>query len=150
MKIVNHGYQMKITKEQQKQLHKIGKKHQLELMILFGSQAAGKTHQMSDFDIGILKKTDLTTDEYCDLLSDLCKFFKVKEDRIDISELKNASSLLLKGAADNGLVLYQKSPASFIEFYLKAYKQYIDEREIYELEKEYLENRYLKGKTYAQ
>lgn len=140
---------MKITKVQQKQLNRIGKKHKLELLVLHGSQANGKTHAMSDFDIGVLRKTDLEMSEYSDLLNDLCSFFRVKEDKIDIAELKNASSLLLKEVADHGLVLYQKTPQSFVEFYLIAYKKYIDDRKIYELEDEYLKNRYLKGKVYA-
>lgn len=134
---------MKLTHIEQKQLNNIGKKHNLELVILFGSYANGKTHELSDFDIGILKRNELSLDEYSSLLNDLCRVFKVKEDRIDISELKNATSLLLKETADSGIVIYQKNSQSFIEFYLKAYKQYIDERKIYEFEKNYLRNRYL-------
>lgn len=141
--------QMKISKLQQVQLNRIGKKYQLELILIFGSQISGKTHQTSDFDIGVLRKKDLTMNQYSDLLSNFCQIFKVKQDKIDISELKNASSLLLKEVSDIGQVLYQKTSQSFIEFYLQAYKRYIDEARLYQLEQYYLKKRYLSRKTYA-
>lgn len=133
---------MKISKLQQSQLNKIGKKYQVELIIIFGSQISGKTHQTSDFDIGVLRKKDLTMNQYSDLLSNFCQIFKVKQDKIDISELKNASSLLLKEAANKSMILYQKSPESFINFYLQSYKRYLDEAKLYELEHNYLKKRF--------
>ena len=147
---VNIVIKMKITNIQKKQLNRTGKKYHLELMLIFGSQANGKIHKSSDIDIGISRVDDLNLDQYSDLLSDLCKIFNVREDQIDIAEFKKASSLLLKEAAACGTVLYQKTPQSFIEFYLMAYKRYIDEKIIFESEKDYLTDRYLAKGNYVK
>lgn len=141
---------MKLTQEQKKEFNKIGQKYHLELITLHGSRVSKNVHRMSDFDVAILKDKDLTSTEYSNLLSNFCGIFQVKEDKIDISELKNASSLLLKEIADSAICLYSKKDDSFINFYLKAYKQFIDDSRIYKFEDAYLKNRYLNKRPYAQ
>jgi len=44
---------MEINREK---IEKIAKKYNLELMVLFGSQATGQTHSRSDVDLGVISK----------------------------------------------------------------------------------------------
>ena len=55
---------MEITKVQKKQLHKIGKDHQLDFIILHGSYAKGTSYRGSDLDIAYVGGTKHNLDEY--------------------------------------------------------------------------------------
>ena len=45
---------MEITEDQKRSIATLARKHGLSLVVLFGSQATGKTHKESDVDIGVI------------------------------------------------------------------------------------------------
>lgn len=106
----------------QSELSKICKKYQIEMLILFGSQAKNRTHQESDIDLLFVRKKTLKPSEEADLYNQLYQIFKKK---IDLVNLKNASPLLLGEIAKNSKLLYGNK-SEFKTLQIKALFQYWD------------------------
>lgn len=96
-----------------------------KLIILFGSQATGKTHKHSDTDIAILDNHPLEIKEKIKLGEKIAEKLKVSEDNIDIVDLWVASPLLQYQVAQNGKLL-EGNDFDFIRFKVLAWKRYQD------------------------
>jgi len=124
---------IKFSQKQLNQLKKMG----IETIYLFGSQAEGKTHPLSDFDFGIVfekpeKYKDNTLDVYSKLYgiftdvlpkSYLHRRFQMREHEFDIVFLQFAPISLQFSAIRDGKVLYEKDKEKRLQ-----YEEYIIKR----------------------
>lgn len=105
-----------------KDIEKLCKEFQLKFLVLFGSQASGKTHKKSDVDIGIYPENGVH--DLAELEQKLASIFHTSH--IDLVNLKEAGPLLQKEVALKGNILYEKEKASFSLFQMYAVSAYYD------------------------
>ena len=107
----------------------LAEKYNLKLVILFGSQASGRTHKHSDIDIGFLPISDFDAEIY--LLTDLYQILK-REDA-QVVNLKNASPLLRYSALSDCIVLFEKNNGIYDNARGYAFKLYAETKPLYDL-----------------
>lgn len=117
---------------------KIAKKYSLKLLLLFGSQANGKSRPDSDFDIAYIAKKKLSMDEKIDLNNEFISFFNC--DKIDLTDLKEADALLIYEISQNCKLLFGDDE-EFANFKIFAFKNYIDHIPLFELEEKLVKKR---------
>ncbi len=95
----------------------------VELAVLFGSVAAGRTHAECDIDLAFwpLPGADLDrlTGEMMSVLG---------TDRVDVADLRRGDGLLQWIVASRGCLVYQDRPGRFAEFAARAERRWQDER----------------------
>lgn len=97
----------------------------LKLVLLFGSAVSGKIHKKSDIDLAFL------FDKAVDILTLTNRVIKLLHtDNVDVVDLKRASPLLKFSAVKSGMILYEKEPGMFNEFYSLAFRRYIDTKKL--------------------
>lgn len=96
----------------------IAKKHNLKLIVLFGSQATGRVHEKSDIDIAVLGSKAISFDEKLKLIGDFSNVLK-RED-VEVVDLATASPTLLYVVVENGKTIYEEAPDAFLEWKLYA------------------------------
>jgi len=105
----------------------------LEMLVLFGSRATGKTHTNSDWDFAALYDEELR-ESYCkdkafawfEVPILISQVFDLNSDKIDVVELNHCTPLLCYHVARDGKLLYEKQPREFINFQRQAWKIYAD------------------------
>ncbi len=102
-----------------------GGRPRLELVIRFGSAAAGRTRPDSDVDIAVLGERELSLEDRERVLIHLGQRHGLPEDRIDLVDLRTASPLLLHEVAEHGELL-EGAPDDFLRFRVSAWKIYQD------------------------
>ncbi len=111
----------------------------LDLVVLFGSQATGKTHPRSDVDLAVrttlpYAQRDLAWHhKLWSAVGDLCS-----HDEVDTVVLNDSDSLMLFEVATDGKALFEQGPATFIEFQSYAARRYWDDEKFRRMEHEYL------------
>lgn len=120
----------------------IAEKYHLSLVVLFGSQATGKTHRQSDVDIAYFAQEPLSLGEESKLVIDLMRAFRT--DAVDLVSLQNASPLLRYQIAHSGKVVYERMPGLFASFFIHALRQYEEAKPLFQLRSEYLDKRIAK------
>ncbi|MFH1049002.1 MAG: nucleotidyltransferase domain-containing protein [Patescibacteria group bacterium] len=108
---------------------KLLKKNKVGLVIVFGSQVSGGTHQGSDIDIGVIFenekiKMENPVEVYGDLYGVFSKAFKVSNP--DIVYLREAPLSLQFKAMDEGVVIYEASNKSFADYKEEVMIKYFD------------------------
>jgi predicted nucleotidyltransferase len=93
----------------------------LELLVLFGSVARGRTLARSDVDLGVR----------CASMADLDQLYlalapRLPTDRLDIVDLRRVGPLLAFRVARTGLLLFERTPGLFREFQSLASRRYCD------------------------
>ena len=97
----------------------------LQLVLLFGSVASGKTSKQSDIDFAFLY------DRPVDILALTNRVIRLLHaDRIDVVDLHHASPLLKFSAVRQGRLLYERAPGLFNSFYSLAFRRYIDTKKM--------------------
>ena len=114
-----------------KEIKKLAEKYGLKLLLLFGSQASGKTHPMSDFDFGYVSEKKLNYKERSALANELSKL--VKFSAVEVIDLKNGSPFLLKEIIKNNQVFFEENGA-YADFYTTATRIYFDAKPIFKLQ----------------
>ncbi len=98
---------------------------ELYLVLLFGSVATGNVHRRSDIDLAFLfsglADVLVLTNRVTVLL---------RTDHVDVVDLRTASPILKYSAVKHGLVLYEKTPGIFHEFYSLAFRMYVDTKKL--------------------
>jgi predicted nucleotidyltransferase len=97
----------------------------LRLAVLFGSVASGKAHGKSDVDIGFLFDGPVDIVALTNEVSRL-----LRRDEVDVVDLGPASPLLKFHAAKGGVVLYEREPGLFMQFYSLSYRMYVDAKKL--------------------
>jgi len=124
-----------IRNSQRRLIKKIANKYRIKLLLMFGSQVNKKTHQLSDFDIGVLfKKNQVSFEKYSKLLDDLREIFPEKE--IDLAIINNTDPLFLAKILENCQVVFGKKK-DLNELKLYSFHQFCDYRKYFNLEEEF-------------
>lgn len=114
-----------------KKLEEIAKKHSLELLLIFGSEASGKTIKFSDCDFGFRakKKKDIT--ERGRLEDDLQALYKNKE--IDLADLDEVSPLMKYEILKNHKILFQVS-GGYSDYFVRTLQEYFGSKRLFDLQ----------------
>lgn len=115
------------------EIQKLAEKHKIKFIVLFGSQVKGIPGEDSDFDIAIYTDRLNFFDKYSEILSDLAKIFGVFEDKIDLTDLKNANILLRYEITSEGKLLYGRE-LDYLELKSFAFRDYIAAQSLFNLE----------------
>jgi len=125
-------------KGNERDFEKIAKKYGLRLILLFGSAISPKIHPQSDIDVAVLsRKSDLSMEDYSNLLFDLQKYFPGRE--VDLVIINRADPLFLKKIVEDCELLYG-SPQELARLKIYAFKRYVDHRRYFDLEKKFARN----------
>lgn len=116
-------------------IKKIAKKHNLSLILVFGSWATGTVHSNSDLDVAVMAKGDFDYRNHSRLLFDLGEIFPEKE--IDLVLINHADPLLLKKILENCKILYG-SKRELYELKIYAFKKYCDYQKYFDLEEKFV------------
>lgn len=123
----------------QEKIQEIADTYNLSLVVLFGSQATGKTHKKSDYDIAYLGEAPLSLGEESKLIVDLMRVFQLKA--IDLASIRGASPLLLHEIVRTGIVLFERTSGLFSSLYMYALRTYEEARPLFELRRLFLKKR---------
>lgn len=107
--------------KKKKELSEIAKIHGLDMIVLFGSQATGKTHPKSDIDMAVISKKSF---EKSKIMDDFSKLFK-RED-VEVVNLSNASPTLMRAVVVDGRLLYERESGMFFQWKLYAIWVWMD------------------------
>ena len=100
------------------------KENNIELLVLFGSQAVGKTHGGSDVDVAVKIRRGIEGSKL-DLIFRLGGLFK--EGEVDLVLItRDTDPLLLSEIFSKGKLLYEERPDIYEEERLRAWKLYLD------------------------
>ena len=103
----------------------------LQLVILFGSQAGGKTRAESDVDLAIQGDGPL---DLVALATEVIRLLQRSD--VDLIDLRRAGPLLKMEVVRGGKLLFEKSPGLYLAFCSLATCRYIDTRKLREARKE--------------
>jgi predicted nucleotidyltransferase len=92
----------------------------LQLLILHGSRARGDARADSDWDFAWLGD-DVDPDRLMAMLAEA-----TKADRVDLADLRRAGALLRYRVARDGVVVFEREPAVFLDFWLDAVHTWCD------------------------
>lgn len=120
-------------------VRRVALRHDLLLVALFGSRAAGEARDSSDVDLAVLARTPRWDDPEwgSELEADLAEAFRGLEP--DLSILNAASPLLLFQVARSGRPLFEAEAGAFASFRARAARQYYDDEPRRRRQAEYLE-----------
>ena len=111
----------------------VARERGLDLAIVFGSQATGKTHARSDFDIAVRHVgRALSFSEIAELTTALAAMVGAD---VDVVDVRRADPLLLRTIFEAPRVLHAEAGALF-EARLHAFHRYEDYRPFLRLERE--------------
>ncbi len=128
---------MEIFKEQTKKIDKIAKKYGLELLLLFGSAAAGTMRKDSDYDVAYFARKPLNLMEEAKLITDLFPVFR--SDKVDLASIRNASPLLQEGIFRNHIVLFCADKRKYYLHKIYSLKKFIEAEPLFKLKSDLLE-----------
>lgn len=118
------------------EIWKIAEKHKIKFIVLFGSRAKDAFREDSDFDVAVYMDgfNDMgDMGKYSDVLSDLARFLEVFEDKIDLTDLKNANLLLRYEITQEGKLLFG-SELDYLQLKAFAFRDYIAAKSLLNLE----------------
>ncbi len=121
---------MEISDLQNSKIQQIAKSLGLDLVILHGSKATGKSiSQDSDVDIAVYRKEHkLSFKEQLNLFKEFQELF---EEEVDVKEL-NQKPLFFYEVMKDGMLIYGDNYL-FDEMYLHSYKQFVDSKSLFQL-----------------
>lgn len=121
---------MIVTQKQKKKVKELAIKHDLRLVMVFGSFATGKNREDSDLDIAILGNDDVDFGDLGKISMELSVIFSVD---VDLSIMNHTNPLHLYQASKNAQLLYG-TRRNFFNFKLNAFHVYNDYLPYFRLE----------------
>jgi predicted nucleotidyltransferase len=112
---------LEITNKMKNEIRRLTEKNGLDLVVLFGSQATGKTHSKSDVDIAILARKELDT---ISLMGEFSRIFH-RED-VEVVDLSLSSPTMMQAVARDAKILYEKEADIFIKWKSYAWKIWME------------------------
>ncbi|MFH1188023.1 MAG: nucleotidyltransferase domain-containing protein [bacterium] len=112
-------------------IKKIAKRHKFSLVLLFGSQATGKTHANSDVDIAFVSEKYLRPSDAAKIQFEISQKLKIKN--LELVDLKNATPLLLNQIAKKSVLLYEKEQSVFASFKIYGFKRFMEAKDLLKL-----------------
>lgn len=120
-------------------LASVARKHDIELLVQFGSSATGRMHPLSDLDLAVAaSRVSETFEAQADLIADLQALVPDRE--VDVVFINRADPLLLKRITERCVLLYG-SPRRFQELKMYAFRRYQDHRRYLAMERDYVDRR---------
>ena len=124
------------------QIKKLAEKYGLDLVMLFGSQVAGKTHKESDFDIAYLSDKKLSFEDEGRIIIDLALIIGARDERlVNLCSVKEAGALFVKEIFDRHQVLFAPTAMFMIHTRYSPSKIFIESRPLFDL-RDYLIGKY--------
>ena len=123
---------MKITRNEQKQIDKIGQQYHLKLGLIYGSFAKGKNRKDSDLDIGVLGEKLLDFKTILELSYEFTRIFKGIE--VNVKSLHQVDPFFRYQVMRNSILIYGK-PFDYHNFKTYAFRAYVDSKDLLRLEK---------------
>ena len=134
---------MEITKKQQQEINKIGNKYQLRFIIIHGSYARGEEKKGSDLDVAVYGKKRIDFEKRMKMYGDFEQIFGNNREReLDIKTLHDTNPFFRFEAVRDGKLIYGDKN-DFDEYYLFAYKDFMDSRSLFKLQDEIINRRQL-------
>lgn len=125
-----------MDEEASRALADLARRHDLALILQFGSTVKGTVHDASDLDIAVLfGRRPPGLDEHGAIAQDLRAVFPGRE--VDLAVLDRADPLFLKQVLENCRLL-AGSPRRFAELKIYAFKRYQDHRRFLALERDHV------------
>lgn len=120
-------------------IKQIAEKYDLELVLLFGSQASGKTHFASDFDIAILGQKQISFEGEIKIQYEFIKLLKI--DAVDIVDIRKARPLLLYQIfCKPHKILFSVDLEIYYQYKIYALKSYIEAKPLFKLTEKSISN----------
>ncbi|TSC55317.1 MAG: nucleotidyltransferase [Parcubacteria group bacterium Gr01-1014_18] len=121
-----------LTPKQNEKIREIAQKYDLDLLLLFGSQATGKTRKDSDFDVAFYGGRRLEFREECQMITELMAVFKTHQ--VDLVNLRTAKPLILAAIFDKCQILFEgtRRPLLFDHMRAFAFHQYVETKPLYQ------------------
>ncbi len=115
------------------EIEKMAEKHKIKFIVLFGSRAKGAFREDSDFDVAVYMHGFNDMEKYSDALSCFANIFGVFEDKIDLTDLKNANPLLRYEITLKGNLLFGNE-LDYLQLKAFAFREYVAARPLLDLE----------------
>ena len=115
---------MIITDEIRQKVRQLAEKHNLSLVVLFGSQATGRTHAKSDVDIGYASRREIDYQANYQISLELARLFKNPD--VEVVNIDNLAPVFKKQVADTGILLFQDKEHLFGFYKIQAIRDYMD------------------------
>ncbi len=103
------------------QLSPLYENPEIDLVILFGSRAAGEMHAESDIDLALQGRGPLDLVAMTNQVTQL-----LRTDRVDVVDLRRASPVMMMEVVRGGVLLYEQSPGLYVTFCSLAHRRYVD------------------------
>lgn len=126
------------------EMAKVAQKHNLALIILYGSQATGKAREESDVDIAVLGKRKIPSDALLNLDDEFARIFRARE--LDVKSLHNTNPFFRYQVMRDGVLLYGKS-YDYNSYKAYAFRDYNDSKDLLKLKRIIVERRLQALKT---
>ncbi len=117
---------------------KIAEKYGINMLVLFGSQATGRTHPKSDIDIGYTASREIELAIRFEIEIEISRMLGRKD--VEFVDLQRISPVMKKIIADEGIVLYERVQGIFESFCMYAFKLYIETKPLRESRYQSLRN----------
>jgi predicted nucleotidyltransferase len=117
---------------------KIGEKHGLRLVVLYGSVAKGMAKEDSDVDIAVLGKNFLQFKEIIEIIDEFTA--ALQSNKIDVKSLHHADPLFRHQVMEGGILLYGDE-LDFIKFKIYAFRDYVESKSLFDLKEKMVKKR---------
>ncbi len=111
-------------------IREIALKHDLRMVILFGSQAKKKAKAGSDVDIAVLGVKEIPFGELAELNNEFAEVFEIQN--VDVKSLHRTDPLFRFQATREGILLFGRK-RDFDSFRAFAFRDYNDSRDLLRL-----------------
>lgn len=101
----------------------VAEKYGLDFVVLFGSQATGRTHAKSDVDVAVIRRGDLDLNG---LTNDFYQLFRRSD--VEVVDLARAMPTLWQAVIRDGKLLYERSVGDFLRWKVYAWKIWMETR----------------------
>jgi len=109
--------------------------------LLFGSSVSGNMHDLSDIDIGIYFKQDISALEIGKIIAELEKLTRNKIDIVELNELYKKNPLLAFEITSHNKKLFVRNEDIYIQFKKQVILNYLDTNELRKMVRDSLSKR---------
>lgn len=115
---------MDFTRTVRARIETIARRHELDLVVCFGSMARGRTHRRSDLDVAVRATRPLGYRREAEIREELCAAFGRTD--VDVRDLRTLPAPLLRAIARDGIVCHERERGAFARFQIYAFHRYVE------------------------